>query len=468
MTSTSTGKHATIRTCSFQELMEMDLPRREHLIIPWLRQGESTMVFAAPGVGKSLFALDIALSVAGGGKCIGLWQTGPYMEEEQDEEATERRGVPAALKCEGSQTEEVEQDVPSAPNFGEYEHDTSCTTDALHPLAFKVEQSDKSAPCRCHGWKVLYVDGEMPLDDIRDRAAMLARGKMKEEGFSLERAGRNLHFMARHHQKDVLADFVDLADHDSRCELLERIRRDNIDLVILDNLSTLAAFEDENAASSFNGPIDFLQRLKSGKTACLLVHHTNKGGEEFRGSSRIATTFETLVLLKTTTPPPFEAEEEERCEGEEAEPEGETTTSAFTLEWRKFRGRRDDSVRDGMVFALTTTTTMTTAAAEEETTSTTGRSGESVARWKITDKDVGLMWQMLELVRSETCATQKELAEALQVSAPTLSRMKQRVMREGRITDREWRERLKAAEKRRRGMGANDSRRKEEEEQAEF
>lgn len=53
--------------------MEMDLPRREHLIIPWLRQGESTMVFAAPGVGKSLFALDIALSVAGGGKCIGLW-----------------------------------------------------------------------------------------------------------------------------------------------------------------------------------------------------------------------------------------------------------------------------------------------------------------------------------------------------------------------------------------------------------
>lgn len=73
MTSTSTGKHATIRTCSFQELMEMDLPRREHLIIPWLRQGESTMVFAAPGVGKSLFALDIALSVAGGGKCIGLW-----------------------------------------------------------------------------------------------------------------------------------------------------------------------------------------------------------------------------------------------------------------------------------------------------------------------------------------------------------------------------------------------------------
>lgn len=442
MTSTSTGKHATIRTCSFQELMEMDLPRREHLIIPWLRQGESTMVFAAPGVGKSLFALDIALSVAGGGKCIGLWQTGPYMEEEQDEEATERRGVPAALKCEGSQTEEVEQDVPSAPNFGEYEHDTSCTTDALHPLAFKVEQSDKSAPCRCHGWKVLYVDGEMPLDDIRDRAAMLARGKMKmKEGFSLEQAGRNLHFMARHHQKDVLADFVDLADHDSRCALLERIRRDDIDLVILDNLSTLAAFEDENAASSFNGPIDFLQRLKSGKTACLLVHHTNKGGEEFRGSSRIATTFETLALLKATTPPPFGAEEEEQEEGE-----AETTTSAFTLEWRKFRGRRDDSVRDGMVFALTTTTTTTPAEGGQNG----GKRGESVACWKITDKDAGAMWQMLEMVRSETCATQKELADALQISPPTLTRMKQRAMQEGRITGKEWEERMKAAGRKRR------------------
>ena len=379
--------------------MSMPLPHREHLIIPWLRQGESTMVFAAPGVGKSLFALDIALSVAGGGKCLGLWQTGPYMKEKRDEEAEKH----------------------DAPNVGESQHDASGTTDVPPPT----------------GWKVLYVDGEMPLDDIRDRAAMLARGKAarRDEGFSLERAGRNLHFMARHHQKDVLADFVDLADHDSRCALLERIQGEGIDLVILDNLSTLAAFEDENAASSFNGPIDFLQRLKSGKTACLLVHHTNKGGEEFRGSSRIATTFETLVLLKAVTPPPFHAETQD--EGDDSR--AETATSAFMLEWRKFRGRRDESVRDGIIFTLTATMAATP---QDE-------AQDSTAVWKLTDRDAGAMWQMLEMVRNETCTTQKELADALHISPPTLTRLKQRAMQEGRITNKEWTERMKAAEAKR-------------------
>ena len=365
-----------IKTCTLRELMEMQLPHRRHLVIPWLRQGESSMIFAAPGVGKSLFALDIALSVAGGGKALGVWQTGA-----------------GDSKTEGGQREKA----PEATR----------------------DSNAETAPC---GWKVLYVDGEMPLDDIRDRANMLMQGKIQQEdGFDREQAGQNLHFMARHQQDDILADFVDLADADSRRNLLARIQRERIDLVILDNLSTLAAFEDENAASSFNGPVDFLQRLKSIGTACILVHHTNKGGEEFRGSSRIATTFETLALLKAAAAPPFIED------GQEDDGESDSSASAFTLEWRKYRGRRDTSIQDKAIFILSVDT-----------------QGKA-ARWHVMDTESGMMLAMLEMVRSKQCPTQRELAEALGTSPATLSRMKQKAMKEGRITKKEWDALLKAA-----------------------
>ena len=40
---------------------------------PWLKQGESAMVYAAPGVGKSMLALTLALGVAGGGMRSITW-----------------------------------------------------------------------------------------------------------------------------------------------------------------------------------------------------------------------------------------------------------------------------------------------------------------------------------------------------------------------------------------------------------
>ena len=440
-----------IKTCSLQELMDMDIPYREHLVIPWLRQGESSMIYAAPGVGKSLFALDIALSVAGGGKVLGIWastaSTSPVMTPDEKGGTTSYTPTPsaalpptpsAALPATPSAT------LPATPSAA-LPATPSATLPATPSAALPatpsptVAGSPTAQPEGTKGWKVLYVDGEMPLDDIRDRAGMLMRGKMKQgDGFDGKRAGRNLHFMARHQQGDILADFVDLADDDSRRTLLERIQREKIDLVILDNLSTLAAFEDENAASAFNGPVDFLQRLKSIGTACILVHHTNKGGENFRGSTRIAATFETLVLLKATDAPEFVVEEAEATEEEEEEDgEGEggggSASTGFTLSWHKYRGMRDSSIQDGAVCVLVTNTK------------------RKEAHWKVLDGDQALLLNMVEMVRSGQYATQKELAEALATSTATLSRMKQRAIQQGRITKQEWDKCLKeAAEQRNR------------------
>src|SRR5262249_48681540 len=75
------------------------------------------------------------------------------------------------------------------------------------------------------------------------------------------------------------------------------VREDAIDLVILDNFSTLGEVEDENAASSFNAIQQFLLQLKVQGVATMLVHHAGKSGD-FRGSSKLAATFETIIKLE--------------------------------------------------------------------------------------------------------------------------------------------------------------------------
>lgn len=66
----------------------------------------------------------------------------------------------------------------------------------------------------------------------------------------------------------------------------------------------------------------------------------------------------------------------------------------------------------------------------------------NAARWHVMDTESGMM---LAMVRSKQCPTQRELAEALGTSPATLSRMKQKAMKEGRITKKEWDALLKAA-----------------------
>ena len=50
--------------------MAHEFPRRDHLLTPWLRQGESALVWAQSGVGKTLLTLTMALAVAGGGEFL--------------------------------------------------------------------------------------------------------------------------------------------------------------------------------------------------------------------------------------------------------------------------------------------------------------------------------------------------------------------------------------------------------------
>jgi hypothetical protein len=95
--------------------------------------------------------------------------------------------------------------------------------------------------------------------------------------------------------------------------ILQRVENQQLDLVVLDNFSTLGEVEDENAASSFNRLQAFLLQLKTQGVATMLVHHSGKpqGSKvpvSFRGSSKLAATFETIIQLEPTQGP-FETEE---------------------------------------------------------------------------------------------------------------------------------------------------------------
>ena len=143
------------------------------------------------------------------------------------------------------------------------------------------------------GWRVLYVDGEMHIADVQERLRLLLDAI---PGIDKAQAGRNLRYLARQHQ-DPSADFPVITDEAGMAFYLSQIRTEELDLVILDNFSTLGEVEDENAASSFNAIQAFLLRLKTAGVATMLVHHAGKSGD-FRGSSKLSATFETIIRLE--------------------------------------------------------------------------------------------------------------------------------------------------------------------------
>lgn len=216
---------STLKIPTLNQLLASTFKDRQHLLFPWLREQESCMVYAAAGVGKSMFALSAALAIAGGGSFLG-W------------------------KSDGRKTG--------------------------------------------NGWRVLYVDGEMHIGDIQERARLLLDAVPE---LNREMVGENLSFLARQHQ-EPLAQFPSITEQDGMTFMGERVRKGPFDLVILDNFSTLGEVEDENAASSFNAIQQFLLNLKVQGVATMLVHHANKTGEDFRGSSKLAATFETIILLE--------------------------------------------------------------------------------------------------------------------------------------------------------------------------
>jgi hypothetical protein len=179
------------------------------------------------------------------------------------------------------------------------------------------------------------------------------------------------------------------------------------DLVILDNFSVLAGVSDENDAAAMQPVLTFLLRMKQAGIATVLVHHSGKNGADYRGSSKIATTFEAIVGLKPSTGV------------------ASRHTTAFDLAFTKFRGIRNDTI--------------------VETTVWLEKDAEGALHWRWKESEDAELSRLVSLVRSCNCRTQHDLAVAMGCSDGKLSGLKNKAIARDLIKMREWAQCMKAA-----------------------
>ncbi|HTV42051.1 MAG TPA: AAA family ATPase [Candidatus Sulfotelmatobacter sp.] len=122
--------------------------------------------------------------------------------------------------------------------------------------------------------RVLYVDGEMPWDGSRERDLALAAAGASGL-FYLQ------HEALFHHTGDAL----NLAEPGPQAALLDRCRRDRIEILFLDNLSCLFYGMRENDADAWERVLPWLLDLRRNRIAVVFVAHTGRNGL-MRGTSR--------------------------------------------------------------------------------------------------------------------------------------------------------------------------------------
>jgi hypothetical protein len=124
-------------------------------------------------------------------------------------------------------------------------------------------------------WPVLYVDGEMVLSVIRDRIIALS-GSCPE----------NLHVLSHEmlfHQEQAT---LNLARFDHQEAVLELCLREQIRVLILDNLSCLMSGLKENEADAWENVKLWFLRLRRHRIAVVLIHHSGRSGKDLRGTSK--------------------------------------------------------------------------------------------------------------------------------------------------------------------------------------
>jgi putative DNA primase/helicase len=133
--------------------------------------------------------------------------------------------------------------------------------------------------------RVLLLDGEMVLSDLQTRLNQLLAGlgtKIPNDGFRV--------LAADHTERGI-----NLSSAEGQQELERHL--DGVDLLILDNLSTLLANGSEGASDAWLPMQNWLLRLRRKGVAVLIIHHAGVNGRQ-RGTSRREDALDTVVALR--------------------------------------------------------------------------------------------------------------------------------------------------------------------------
>ena len=133
--------------------------------------------------------------------------------------------------------------------------------------------------------RVLYVDGEMPLVSLQERLRAISIGLGREisnDGFQILAA-------------DSVDGGINLSVGEGQRSLDPLL--DEIDFLVLDNLSTLCPGRSESASDAWTPMQEWLLGLRRRGISVLFIHHAGNNGRQ-RGTSRREDALDTVIALR--------------------------------------------------------------------------------------------------------------------------------------------------------------------------
>jgi hypothetical protein len=140
----------------------------------------------------------------------------------------------------------------------------------------------KTVPC-------LFVDSEMPVQDDKQRIKDLQLDSDRD---------CPLYFYVDAYANQLGLPRASLINESWRQAMKRILTVHKIKLWVLDNISSLAGGLDENSKRDWDGVNQWLLELRFAGISSILLHHTNKTGEQ-RGTSAREDNLDTSLLLKT-------------------------------------------------------------------------------------------------------------------------------------------------------------------------
>jgi putative DNA primase/helicase len=226
---------------------------------------------------------------------------------------------------------------------------------------------------------VLYIDGEMPLISLQERLKAISfgfGGEIPNDGFRILAA-------------DQIESGINLCSERGQ-HSLEPLLHD-VDLLIVDNLSTLCTSGSESASDAWVPMQNWLLKLRRQGVAVLLVHHAGTNGRQ-RGTSRREDALDTVIALRR--PEDYLPEQGAR----------------FEVHFEKLRNRVDGG--DAIPFEASITA-----------------DGEEGIRWSSRDLTPPILKRATELFADGL--TVREVAAILRVSKSEAGRLRLRALAEG-------------------------------------
>lgn len=134
--------------------------------------------------------------------------------------------------------------------------------------------------------KVLYIDGEMPANTMQERLARIV-SRMTPNPNMIEPK-----LITPDIQNEPMPNL-------STVEGQKQVKKHlgGVDLVVIDNISTLCGFGKENEAASWIPVQQWVLELRRQGISVLFVHHAGKNGTQ-RGTSKREDILDTVIKLK--------------------------------------------------------------------------------------------------------------------------------------------------------------------------